>query len=99
MTSSPQTIAVNIDVCTQHCIESCESPTCDLCLPCIQDENLIQTLHQSYREHQRRGEFLRVFPSNNFKKGSSVFENEMTKNSKFLSLWYEGKCQIDSEWC
>lgn len=99
LTSSPQNIAVNIDDCNNHCTEFCDTPVCDLCLPCLRDDNYENIFHQSYREHQRRGEFKRVFPSIRFKRESEEFKTEMSEKTQILSLWYEGKCKMDRDWC
>ena len=99
MSSSPQNIAVNIDDCSTHCLESCDASECHLCLPCLLEDPLEDIFHQSYREHQRRGEFLRVFPTTRYSSDSEEFKEQMTEKTQKLSLWFEGKCEIDEDFC
>jgi hypothetical protein len=60
-------------------------------------EDLIKYLRKFYREHHRRGEFTRIFPST----ASVSNENlaSFTEKTQNLALWLSAKCEMDEEWC
>jgi hypothetical protein len=56
-----------------------------------------ENLQRFYREHHRRGEFTRIFPS------SASVDNEnletFSEKTQNLALWFSAKCEMDDEWC
>lgn len=95
MFSAPKDIAVNPDECSK-CIHSCNDPSCELCLPCLSTETL-DAFHQAYREHQRRGEMERLFPSDDLL-GESVVK-KLSAANKLSMEWFNAKCNEDYDWC
>ncbi|KAL7025475.1 hypothetical protein ACKWTF_013490 [Chironomus riparius] len=94
---SPQNIATSIDACSE-CDENCESPSCELCVPCMSEDFKV-SLYRSYKEHQRRGEFKLIFPKGNNDNIESDVKNDLTYTTKKLMKWYEAKCDKDEDWC
>lgn len=91
MLSSPKDIATSIEDC-----EKSEN-TCgdlNLCLRCLSNEDA-QNIHQAYREHQRRGEMRRIFPT------GIHFNQELalSNSTKLLAKWFKLKCENDHDWC
>lgn len=94
MVSNPSNIAVNLKICIQNnCQEDCFKPECELCLNCLKAENLAD-LHESHREHSRRGGFKRVFPSKNH-----PMAEKLSPKSEIVAKWFAAKCRIDESWC
>lgn len=94
MISNPSNIAVNLESCISHdCAYNCEKLECELCLNCLDDENLFE-LHEAHREHSKRGGFTRVFPS----KEHPTAEN-LTDKSQLMVKWIAAKCEVDMDWC
>lgn len=94
MLSAPKDIAVNPDICL-NCFNSCEDE-CELCLPCL--SNAVQShFHQAYREHQRRGEMMRIFPTETYE--TEIFMKQFTSSDKLSVKWFKGKCENDIDWC
>ncbi|XP_070505858.1 probable tubulin polyglutamylase ttll-15 isoform X2 [Chironomus tepperi] len=93
--SSPQNIAIDAQACSE-CDDKCEAESCYLCLPCMSTDER-EYLQKFYREHNRRGEFKRIFPS----AASVNNENLATFSEKTqrLAVWLSGKCEMDYEWC
>lgn len=87
-----------MEECATKCEENYEESSCELCLPFLSEE-LKEIFQKSYREHYRRGEFVRVFPSMKYLKGSKEYKNEMSELTRNLTNWYQGKCLMDEEWC
>lgn len=95
MISSQKDIAVNIKVCMK-CLDSCNDDACQVCIPCHINETT-QILHQAYREHQGRGEFHRLFPTERYLQ-PSLFKYLSMKNRALLK-WFIAKCEMNHEWC
>jgi hypothetical protein len=93
MTSRHENLAVGIKNC-KLCRDSCDQEFCHICMTCMSDD-FKKTLHKTHREHQRRGEFSRIFP----KRGYENLVKLMTRDTRLLSQWFEMKCDEDSEWC
>lgn len=96
MTSRIQNIAVNIERC-KECQNSCLFSSCEICLNCMSYE-FVETLQKTHREHQKRGEFKRIFPANVYQNNPGLFKL-MSRKTKLLSRWFNEKCNEDSEWC
>lgn len=94
-TLHPQNIATSIEECSQ-CDESCESPSCELCLPCL-SEDFKKQLFRSYKEHHYRGGYKRIFPTEDTKNKETKLE--MTEETAKLKKWFKAKCQMDNTWC
>ncbi|XP_070505805.1 probable tubulin polyglutamylase ttll-15 [Chironomus tepperi] len=93
--SLPQNIAIDAQACSE-CDDKCESESCYLCLPCMSEDER-EYLQRFYREHNRRGEFKRIFPS----AASVDIENlaTFTEKTQKLAHWLSAKCEMDDEWC
>jgi len=95
MLSAPFNIALGYKNCL-NCVECCDEPACKLCLPCLHGEMILHLMN-SYREHQRKGDMKRLFPTKDFVKPAL-----MRKVSEYnhLSLhWFKEKCEQDKDWC
>lgn len=95
MFSASKNIAVNPDNCI-NCIDSCEHVSCELCVPCLSNET-IQNFHQYYREHQRRGEMKRLFPTEIY--AEENFLKKLGVANKLTVKWFNAKCDDDYDWC
>lgn len=98
MVSNTKNIAVNIDTCVDNdCHTNCNSSSCQICPSCINDENLYH-IREAYREHQRKGNFLRLFPSKIHYDDTDLISNS-TFNNQISLLWFKGQCEKNIEWC
>lgn len=100
--SADKNIAVDAESCSSaKCFESCESPECELCRPCLSAED-IADLHSAYREHVNRGDTKRIFPvpmtPNNIQLPDDVLKN-LSPMNRMMSKWFAGKCAMESSWC
>ena len=95
MLSAHKDIAVNPEDC-KNCLDSCKQSFCELCLPCLSNETA-QSFHQSYREHQRRGEMKRLFPSEVYAEESFIMK--LSDANKLATKWFKAKCDEDYDWC
>lgn len=95
MFSAPKDITVNPEDC-KNCENTCTVLSCQLCMSCISNETL-QSVHQSYREHQRKGEMKRLFPSELYAEESYV--KKLSDANKLSMKWFKAKCDDDYEWC
>lgn len=94
MIANPSDLAVNLNDCLQYnCLENCGQPECELCLNCLDNEQIAE-IREAYREHTRSGGFKRVFPSKLYPTAETL-----TKKSNFVAKWILAKCQIDKTWC
>lgn len=102
MLSSDKSIAVFADQCAKpKCAESCESPECELCRPCLSTQD-ISDLHMAYREHIYRGDTKRIFPQSIDPSKLPLTEDdlsELTAKNRMITKWFAGKCAVDSTWC
>lgn len=102
MLSSDKNIAVFADQCADpKCAESCESPECELCRPCLSAQD-ISDLHTAYREHVNRGDTKRIFPKSIDASGLHLNEddfNGLTAKNRLITKWFAGKCAVDRTWC
>ena len=90
-------IFLNVEACDEQlCQQSCEHETCSLCHKCLDEDNLFH-LHNAYREHQRRGDFKRVFPSENH--FGDEFINQLSPNNQISAKWFREKCKKSKDWC
>lgn len=95
MLSAPKDIAVNPEIC-MNCRSSCSDSNCELCLPCLYPEAL-REFHQAFREHQRRGEMLRLFPTELYTEEKIM--SKLSPLNKLASKWFQAKCNEDEDWC
>jgi hypothetical protein len=100
MFSTPDDIVTGIGDCSiclndEGNLECNSDESCSLCYGCLSDE-MINELHVAYREHQRRQNFLRIFPHVDL--NPELFK-EMTNKSQLMTRWYRNKCDSDPDWC
>lgn len=97
MLSAPKDIAVNPEACLAlNCHESCDDSGCQLCMPCL-PKSAVATLHSAYRENQRKGEMLRLFPNTNYFQPKLL--KQFTALTQLLVKWFKEKCDIDKDFC
>lgn len=97
MNSNFSYLATDCEPCVKNnCDLNCDSNSCMYCSTCI-DERKFKVLSQSYLEHIRRGEMLRIFPSSDY--SGEEFFGRLSPANKFMVKWYEEKCELDNEWC
>lgn len=95
MHSADKDITVNAENCI-NCLDSCIDTSCELCLPCM-SQPTIKGFHQAYREHQKRGEFRRIFPTSNYLQDQMM--NEFSEKNRLSVKWFNAKCENDADWC
>ena len=97
MVSSRHNVAVKPETCSNNpCRDNCSSFACDLCVQCMHEDKLFN-VHRAYREHIRRGEMKRVFPTT-IHYGDEYIKTLSPQNS-FMTRWYREKCKEDESWC
>lgn len=97
MLSASKDIAVNPEAClARNCHASCDDPGCQLCMPCL-SKPVIKALHSSYRENQRKGEMLRLFPNGNYFKPELI--KQFSAITQLSVKWFKEKCDIDKHYC
>lgn len=97
MISNLRNIAVDIQKCVGHdCENNCSHPDCQLCTPCVDNENL-NNMHRAYREHIRRGGFKRLFPAEGY--FDDDFIKSLSYNNQISLKWFKSKCESNNEWC
>ncbi|XP_045460809.1 probable tubulin polyglutamylase ttll-15 [Harmonia axyridis] len=100
MIVSDKNIAVYPTECnSMMCKESCVSPICQLCKPCLSHDTK-EYLMESHREHMNKGDCKRVFPP----PMSPVLTKEedldgLSPENQLLYRWFKGKCLLDESWC
>lgn len=95
MHSANKDIVVNIGTCV-NCLNSCSEPGCELCIPCMSPA-AVRGFHQAYREHQRRGEFSRIFPTTSYLQAEMM--KQFTEINQLSVKWFDAKCEKDDDWC
>lgn len=95
MLSSPKNIAVNLNECL-NCVDACYEPACELCLPC-QSTNTSRNFQQAYREHQRKGDMLRIFPTDQYLEEKLM--KQFSEQTQLAVKWFKAKCDDDEFWC
>ncbi|XP_055527611.1 probable tubulin polyglutamylase ttll-15 [Wyeomyia smithii] len=98
MISSLKNIVVHANRCSEApCAESCAPEECSLCVSCLSGADL-KELHSAYREHLNRGDMKRIFP---VPKADHlpVDQEKMSAKNRWMSRWFEAKCQTDSSYC
>ncbi|CAO1317561.1 unnamed protein product [Diamesa hyperborea] len=97
MISSRANVAVKPLTCSNNpCRDHCSSFACDLCVHCMHEDKLFN-VHRAYREHIRRGEMKRLFPTT--KHFSNEYLQTLTPPNFFMGRWYREKCMQDDSWC
>lgn len=98
MLSNSKNIAVQPDICVKNeCVSNCKKPDCKLCITCVSEENL-RHMHQSFREHIKRGGFKRIYPSTRNHVDKALIAN-LTAINRISLEWFKAKCEEDEEWC
>lgn len=95
MHSGDKDIAVDAETCA-NCMDSCNVTSCQICLPCMSPAT-IRSFHQAYREHQRRGEFRRIFPTSSYRQEEML--KQFTEKNRLSVEWFDAKCGNDADWC
>ncbi|KAG5677464.1 hypothetical protein PVAND_007222 [Polypedilum vanderplanki] len=91
-------IATNYVNCIDNdCADDCEKPTCQICMPCTNEETRFH-MHEAYREHMRRGNFKRIFPTSNHFDNAKLLDSLYSKN-KMMFKWFKAQCKIDNTYC
>lgn len=94
MVSADKNIAVDPEICSQvPCVESCAPLACQLCLPCLSDDDLAD-LYAAYREHFLKGDAKRLFPDSTID-----VTNIVSPKNQLHSRWFTSKCKTDNSWC
>ena len=98
MIANRKNLAVDIDTCLKYeCLKSCAHLNCKLCSPCVSEENRYQ-MREAFRERSYEGNFVRLFPTENFYNDKELYES-LTENNKFSVDWYKAKCMENEKWC
>lgn len=101
MLSSDKNIVVYAEECaSDECSTSCESLKCQLCRPCLSNED-INNIHAAYREHINRGDTKRIFPKS-IDRSKPIDDKELddlSEENKKMTKWFIGKCLMDRSWC
>ncbi|XP_067680805.1 probable tubulin polyglutamylase ttll-15 isoform X1 [Haliotis asinina] len=107
MQVSDKDISVFPDVCSSsRCHNHCNNLECKLCSECLTTEWHLQ-LKLAYLEHVRRGSCRRLFPEPMNQTEAQLWKpgkepasfSKLTDKNKLISLWFMGKCQMDSAFC
>ncbi|XP_043684565.1 probable tubulin polyglutamylase ttll-15 isoform X2 [Vespula pensylvanica] len=87
----------NLVVLPEFCADckDCFIIECQLCSPCFTSETKV-ILSQSYKEHQNKMDFQRIFPPPIVK---GMVLKDYTLRNQLLIRWYQGKCELDQTWC
>ncbi|XP_043485453.1 probable tubulin polyglutamylase ttll-15 [Polistes fuscatus] len=93
MEVASKNLAVLPHICTT--CHDCLKMECQLCIPCMTEETK-HILIQSYKEHQNKLDFQRIFPPSPL---SQIVLNEYSLQNQLLIKWYQGKCANDPLWC
>lgn len=95
MHSADKDITVDAETCIE-CLDSCNDATCELCLPCMSPAT-IRDFHRAYREHRKRGEFRRIFPTSDYLQNQMM--SQLSEKSRLSVKWLYAKCENDDDWC
>lgn len=97
MASNSKNIGVNPGICMDNrCDQRCNETLCELCTPCM-DETIMNSLHQAFREHVRRGGYKRIFPSKpHF---NEDFIAKLSTKNQIATKWFKVKCEYNRFWC
>ena len=96
--SNFKNLATNLDECVElKCAENCNKIECKVCLPCANVFLRFQ-MQESYREHSRRGNFKRVFPTKAHFNDSQLV-NFLGENNQVMTKWFEAQCRDNENWC
>lgn len=98
LVSNIKNIAVNLEECVEHdCNANCNLTICEICPSCISKANLYH-LKESFREHQQKGNFVRLFPSKIYYDNHELIANA-TSNNQLSIRWFKGQCEKNNDWC
>ncbi|KAG5668716.1 hypothetical protein PVAND_016644 [Polypedilum vanderplanki] len=96
MTSRYEDLSIDFNNC-KNCQKSCSNPSCNHCISCF-SQDFIKTLHNINREHQKRGNFKRIFPSKIYN-ANVDYLSLMTEKTRRLSNWIGFMCNENIDWC
>ncbi|KAL1513685.1 hypothetical protein ABEB36_003062 [Hypothenemus hampei] len=84
---------------SELCKNSCLSPDCQLCKPCLSPETT-GYLIEAYKEHLNKGDCKRIFPPIESRERAldPVTDNYSAENQLHYK-WFKGKCALDNTWC
>lgn len=107
-------ILVNPELCASSTcagVSSCDKEQCDLCLPCLTDEDKAN-LKAAWLEQMNRHSTRRIYPlppsrrNMNSTASAAVSSASMSaayhrksRSNRRMERWFHGKCAIDVNWC
>lgn len=95
MLSAQKDIAVNFEECL-NCNQTCDDDSCSLCVFCLSESTILDFL-RSHREHQRRGQMRRLFPSDLYMQDKIL--KRLSEPNRLSLKWFKAKCDNDLDWC
>lgn len=103
MQAAIKDIVVFADHCSVNCqggSSACNKIECQLCLPCLSEDEKANFL-QAYLEHQRRGGCRRVVPQPipHDKAHSAADMETLTPENTLMTEWFRGMCLNDHAFC
>lgn len=103
MQAAVKDIVVFADHCSVNCqggSSACNKIECQLCLPCLSEDEKANFL-QAYLEHQRRGGCRRVVPQPvlHDKAHSAADMETLTPENTLMTEWFRGMCLNDHSFC
>ncbi|KAK5647638.1 hypothetical protein RI129_002530 [Pyrocoelia pectoralis] len=83
-----------------NCRQSCTSPICELCRPCLSERNRNNFL-RTYLEHVNKGDCKRIYPPPMKSEEIDIYDEfeEDTPENQLQLRWFQGKCLMDASWC
>ncbi|EDO28450.1 predicted protein, partial [Nematostella vectensis] len=94
-------IMTSFDACaTRECRNSCSQEICELCHPCLTEDQKV-TLKLARLEHVNRGGFRRVVPPPMSQSEARVAKssNDVNGSNRFMWIWFRRMCLRDPTWC
>lgn len=99
MVANKNNIAVDIKSCIKYqCHRDCSHQRCNVCYPCVGQENRYQ-MREAVRENMyAQNNFRRLFPTEIYYNDEKLI-SRMTKNNQISINWFREKCEYDQRWC
>ncbi|KAG0716147.1 Tubulin polyglutamylase TTLL7 [Chionoecetes opilio] len=103
MQAAIKDIVVFADHCSVNCKNgdgACNNVECQLCLPCLSDDQKANFL-QAYLEHRRRGGCRRVVPQSIHadEAHQAASMDRLTPENTLMTEWFRGMCLSDQTFC
>lgn len=103
MQAAIKDIVVFADHCSVNCkggTDACSKVECQLCLPCLSEDQKSNFL-QAFLEHQRRGGCRRVVPQpiNAGDAHQAAQMDRLTPENTLMTEWFRGMCISDKVFC